>query len=356
MTVPIPAHKCLIEQTLNLATKIRLETIAEGAEGALHLGSERVRVFTDLTAEEKERIKLNRVEKRTNFDLLESYLKHTEGTIQMENRMLMKGSYQLLMTPYGTSSKCIKSKYPTLYPESPQSSNQPSITDNFQLDTGKARQLINLTSSNAGTMLQFQDDKLWFKMSVEDTMRIITGRPFQRNNARGNVVAGNAGGQNRVRKCGILDSTTLRDKMPTLCQAQENGAVRMKNSCYSCRRTGHQLLKKMWLIRTRRFDTQCGFISLKLNQYSNLNDEGRATYDFEYSVLRIEDLKGSLESNLKAATRSSVKTKVHAPGMYAIDVKPIPHPLKDIGSALFNLYQTILKESVETVRRDCRGS
>ncbi|GJW28665.1 hypothetical protein Tco_0045540, partial [Tanacetum coccineum] len=33
------------------------ETIAEGAEGALHLGPERVRVFTDLTAEEKERYK-----------------------------------------------------------------------------------------------------------------------------------------------------------------------------------------------------------------------------------------------------------------------------------------------------------
>ncbi|GKD62429.1 hypothetical protein Tco_1299938, partial [Tanacetum coccineum] len=33
------------------------ETIAEGAEGALHLGPERIRVFTDLTAEEKERYK-----------------------------------------------------------------------------------------------------------------------------------------------------------------------------------------------------------------------------------------------------------------------------------------------------------
>ncbi|GJZ14730.1 hypothetical protein Tco_0550407 [Tanacetum coccineum] len=33
------------------------ETIAEGAEGALHLVPERVRVFTDLTAEEKERYK-----------------------------------------------------------------------------------------------------------------------------------------------------------------------------------------------------------------------------------------------------------------------------------------------------------
>ncbi|GJR38018.1 hypothetical protein Tco_1213702 [Tanacetum coccineum] len=33
------------------------ETVAEGAEGALHLGLKRVRVFTDLTLEEKERYK-----------------------------------------------------------------------------------------------------------------------------------------------------------------------------------------------------------------------------------------------------------------------------------------------------------
>ncbi|GKE43936.1 hypothetical protein Tco_1471220, partial [Tanacetum coccineum] len=33
------------------------ETIAKGAEGALHLGPERVRVFTDLSAEDKERYK-----------------------------------------------------------------------------------------------------------------------------------------------------------------------------------------------------------------------------------------------------------------------------------------------------------
>ncbi|GJW84112.1 hypothetical protein Tco_0157257, partial [Tanacetum coccineum] len=63
----------------------------------------------------------------------------------------------------------------------------------------------------------------------------------------------------------------------------------------------------------------------------------------------IEDLKAQLEGNLKVATRSSVKTKVLAPGMYAIDVKPIPHPLKNNRSAHLN-YINHLKESVETVR------
>ncbi|GJT48941.1 hypothetical protein Tco_0975098 [Tanacetum coccineum] len=66
-------------------------------------------------------------------------------------------------------------------------------------------------------------------------------------------------------------------------------------------------------------------------------------------IEQIEDLKAQLEGNLKVATRSSVKTKVLAPGMYAIDVKPIPHPLKNNRSAHLN-YINHLKESVETVR------
>ncbi|GKF85689.1 hypothetical protein Tco_0253516, partial [Tanacetum coccineum] len=66
-------------------------------------------------------------------------------------------------------------------------------------------------------------------------------------------------------------------------------------------------------------------------------------------LTQIEDLKSQLEGNLKVATRCSVKTKVLAPGMYAIDVKPIPHPLKNNRSAHLT-YINHLKESVETVR------
>ncbi|GKF72727.1 hypothetical protein Tco_0208841, partial [Tanacetum coccineum] len=43
------------------------------------------------------------------------------------------------------------------------------------------------------------------------------------------------------------------------------------------------------------------------------------------------------------------KPKVLAPGMYAIDVKPIPHPLKNNRSAHLNYISQHLKESVETV-------
>ncbi|GJY96184.1 retrovirus-related pol polyprotein from transposon TNT 1-94 [Tanacetum coccineum] len=65
--------------------------------------------------------------------------------------------------------------------------------------------------------------------------------------------------------------------------------------------------------------------------------------------LYIEDLNAQLEGNFKVATRSSVKTKVLAPGMYAIDVKPIPHPLKNNRSAHLT-YINHLKESVETIK------
>ncbi|GKC48816.1 hypothetical protein Tco_1071561, partial [Tanacetum coccineum] len=66
-------------------------------------------------------------------------------------------------------------------------------------------------------------------------------------------------------------------------------------------------------------------------------------------LTQIEDLKAQLEDNLKVATRSSIKTKVLAPGMYAIDVKPVPPPLKNNRSAHLN-YINHLKESAETVR------
>ncbi|GJY50462.1 retrovirus-related pol polyprotein from transposon TNT 1-94 [Tanacetum coccineum] len=63
----------------------------------------------------------------------------------------------------------------------------------------------------------------------------------------------------------------------------------------------------------------------------------------------IEDLKAQLEGNMKVAARSSVKTKVLAPGMYAIDVEPIPPRLKNNRNAHLT-YINHLKESVETVR------
>ncbi|GJX29825.1 hypothetical protein Tco_0237904 [Tanacetum coccineum] len=63
----------------------------------------------------------------------------------------------------------------------------------------------------------------------------------------------------------------------------------------------------------------------------------------------IESLKAQLRSKESYFTSDSVKPKVLAPGMYAIDFKPIPHPLKNNRSAHLN-YIIHLKKSVETVR------
>ncbi|GJS36271.1 hypothetical protein Tco_0534653 [Tanacetum coccineum] len=62
----------------------------------------------------------------------------------------------------------------------------------------------------------------------------------------------------------------------------------------------------------------------------------------------IESLKAQLRSKAPCFTSDYVKPKVLAPGMYAIDVKPIPHPLKNNRSAHLN-YIGHLKESVDEI-------
>ncbi|GJW18971.1 hypothetical protein Tco_0026407 [Tanacetum coccineum] len=142
----------------------------------------------------------------------------------------------------GLVSNASVQKYPTQSSESPQSSNQPSIADNFQLDTGSTSTdnliesltntlaLLNQsfkahlpqmnnqlrTSSNARNNATVQDGRV----VVQDVRGRYNannqGRPFQRNTARGNVVAGNAGESLRFR--------LLLDKM-LLMNAHENGVV-----------------------------------------------------------------------------------------------------------------------------------
>ncbi|GJY45899.1 hypothetical protein Tco_0434962 [Tanacetum coccineum] len=142
-------------------------------------------------------VKLNRGLKESNFDQLYAYLKQHECLMH-------------------------QSEYQHISSESPQSSNQPSIVDNCQMDTGSTSTdnliesltntlfLLNQsfkahlpqtnnqlrTSSNARNNATVQD------VVVQDARGRYNannqGRPFQRNNARGNVVAGNAGAENSV--------------------------------------------------------------------------------------------------------------------------------------------------------------
>ncbi|GJY12749.1 retrovirus-related pol polyprotein from transposon TNT 1-94 [Tanacetum coccineum] len=90
----------------------------------------------------------------------------------------------------------------------------------------------------------------------------------------------------------------------------------------------------------------------KVNQhYKELYDSIKITHantnEKTSSILtEIKNLKAQLKSKMSCVTMDSVKPKVLAPGMYAIDVEPIPPRLKNNMNAHLD-YINHLKESIE---------
>ncbi|GJS35438.1 integrase, catalytic region, zinc finger, CCHC-type containing protein [Tanacetum coccineum] len=172
------------------------ETLVEDVEGALHLGPERDRVFTDLTPEEKERfksdilatnillqglskdiytlinhytdakdiwdnvkmllegseltkderesqlyVKLNRGLKTSNYDQLYAYLKQHEAHAN-ENKMMLERYTQHAIDPLALVSNISPHQYPSQSSANPQSAYvppvnyQPQFVDNIQPDSG----------------------------------------------------------------------------------------------------------------------------------------------------------------------------------------------------------------------------
>ncbi|GJX01248.1 hypothetical protein Tco_0185161 [Tanacetum coccineum] len=177
--------------------RIRLETLAKGNEGALHLGLERARVYSDLSPEDKERynaniratnillqglpkdiytlinhytdakdiwdnvkmlleaVKLNRGLKQSNYDQLYAYLKQHEAHAN-ENKMMFERFTQHMVNPIALMSNVSHQLYSSQSSTTPPSIHVPPVTyhpyfaDNIQLNLGPspADNLIeNLTNT-----------------------------------------------------------------------------------------------------------------------------------------------------------------------------------------------------------------
>ncbi|GJU68030.1 hypothetical protein Tco_1254289 [Tanacetum coccineum] len=258
---------------------------AEETEGALQLGPERARVFTDLSAEEKERYKadiratnillqgipkdiytlinhytdakdiwdnvkmilegseltkddrefppqlyaMNLGLKESNFDQLYAYLKQHEVHAN-ENRMMMERFIQPTDDPLALVSNASNQKYPTQSSESPQSSNLiPSHVDKLSIE-------VLLNARNKATV---QDDRVVVQ-DVRDRYNVNNQRrPFHRNNARGKCCSwGMWRNRHIAQECpqlkSVSDSDYFKDKM-LLMNAHENGAVlKQDQSVQSC--------------------------------------------------------------------------------------------------------------------------
>ncbi|GKB19102.1 hypothetical protein Tco_0853025, partial [Tanacetum coccineum] len=209
-------------------------------------------------------VKLNRGLKESNFDQLYAYLKQHEVHAS-ENRMMMERFIQPTNDPLALVSNASVQQYPTQSSMSPQSSNEPSPADNFQLDSGSSstENLIESLSNSLALLTQSYKSHLpqtnnqlrtssnaRNKATVQDGRVVVQdvrgrynannqGTPFQRNNARGNVVAGNIGGQNRG---GIINPgfRLLQGQDATNASLGEWCSTGLRTVVVSCRRIADQ--------------------------------------------------------------------------------------------------------------------
>ncbi|GJU42197.1 hypothetical protein Tco_1195154 [Tanacetum coccineum] len=271
------------------------DTLTEGGEGALHLGPERARVFADLSAEQKDMYKADI--RATNILLqgipkdIYTLINHfTDAKDIWDNvKMILEGSeltkddresqlydefehfcqikgetihvyyvrfLQPTNDPLALVSNASVQQYSTQSSKSPQSSNEPSPADNFQLDSGSSstENLIESLSNSLALLTQS------YKSHLPQTNNQLRTSSNARNKATvqdGRVVVQDVRGQNRGGiinpgqakpiKCyncndrahstecqGLRDFgfQTTQDKMLLTQEPRENGAVLDENSLY----------------------------------------------------------------------------------------------------------------------------
>ncbi|GJS27205.1 hypothetical protein Tco_0487825 [Tanacetum coccineum] len=351
------------------------DTLTEGGEGALHLGPERARVFADLSAEQKDRYKADI--RATNILLqgipkdIYTLINHfTDAKDIWDNvKMILEGS-ELTKDDresqlYDEFERFRQIKGETIHVYYVRFSKLINDMRNIKMTMSRMQlnskfvnnmlpewsRFITEVKLNRG-LKESNFDQLYAylkqhevhanenKMMMERYNANNQGRQFQRNNAREVVGTGNVGGLNRVGNMNpgqakpIKDSDYFKDKM-LLMNAHENGAVLDEEQLLFL--AGEQVtnfdddVDDLALNVDHVFEAdQCDAFDSDVdeaphhtrhvsivnpynaNESTDLREQNE---QFKSRNKKIEDLKAQLEGNLKVATRSSVKTKVLAPGI-----------------------------------------
>ncbi|GKC32990.1 retrovirus-related pol polyprotein from transposon TNT 1-94 [Tanacetum coccineum] len=209
------------------------ETLAEGTEGVLNLGPDRPRVYSDLSPEDKERLR------DCNYDQLYAYLKQHEAHAN-ENKMMLERFTQPNVDPLALMSNVSHQQYNSQSSTNPPSTYvPPHFADNTQLDSGLSPSdnlIENLTNTLAlltqsyKTYLPQTNNQLRTSSNPRNQATVQDGRVVvqnvqgrqnrgQGNNARGAGAAGYGGAQNRV--------------------GNANPGQARQVKCYNCNGIGH---------------------------------------------------------------------------------------------------------------------
>ncbi|GKE29342.1 hypothetical protein Tco_1444726, partial [Tanacetum coccineum] len=257
------------------------ETLAEGNEGALHLGPERPRVYFDLSPEDKERynadiratnillqelpkyiyslinhyinakdiwdngrfvtaVKLNRGLRDSNYDQLYAYLKQHEAHAN-ENKMMLDRFTQHTIDPLALMTNVAPQQYNSQSSTNPSSTYvPPHFADNSQLDSGLSP-TDNLIENLTNTLALLTQSYKTYLPQTNNQLRTSSNPRNQATVQDGRVVVQNVQGRqnrgqgNNARGAGHIarnctqpkrphNSEYFKDKM-LLMQAQENGVA-----------------------------------------------------------------------------------------------------------------------------------